>query len=60
MIDAVNGAVNDAFKEPALQAKLVSNGADPQGGTPDRFGQFVKAEIDKWRAVIQETGVQPE
>ena len=60
VVDAVNGAVNDAFKDPALQAKLVSNGADPQGGTPERFAQFVKAEIDKWRAVIQETGVQPE
>ncbi len=60
VVEAVNAAVNEAFKDQALQAKLVANGADPQGGTPERFGQFVKAEIDKWRAVIQETGVQPE
>ena len=60
VIDAINGAVNEAFRDPVLQTKLISNGADPMGGTPERFANFVRSEIDKWRAVIQETGVQAE
>jgi tripartite-type tricarboxylate transporter receptor subunit TctC len=60
VVEAINGAVNEAFRDPALQAKLIGNGADPMGGTPERFATFVKSEIDKWRAVIQETGVQAE
>lgn len=59
-IEAINGAVNDAFKDPALQAKLIAQGADPMGGSAERFAGFVRAEIEKWRLVIQETGIQAE
>lgn len=60
VVEAINGAVNEAFKDPVLQNKLITNGADPMGGTPERFANFVKTEIEKWRAVIQETGIQAE
>jgi len=60
IVETLNGAVNDALKDAALQTKLIANGADPVGGTPERFADFVRAEIDKWRQVIQETGIQAE
>ncbi len=59
-VESVNGLVNEALRDPAVQARLVANGADPVGGSPERFAAHVRAEIDKWRAVIRETGIQPE
>jgi tripartite-type tricarboxylate transporter receptor subunit TctC len=59
-IESVNSLVNEALRDPAVQARMVANGADPVGGTPERFAAHVRAEIDKWRAVIRETGIQPE
>ncbi len=54
VIEAINRAVNDAL--PALEPQLVREGADPVGGTPERFRRFQLAEFDKWRAVVRESG----
>jgi tripartite-type tricarboxylate transporter receptor subunit TctC len=51
---ALNKAVNDAL--PSLEAQLVREGADPVGGSPQQFGQFVQREYEKWRAVVRESG----
>ncbi|MDB5880505.1 MAG: tctC [Ramlibacter sp.] len=55
---ALNKAVNDAL--PSLEAQLVREGADPVGGSPQQFGQFVQREYEKWRAVVRESGATAE
>jgi hypothetical protein len=34
----------------------VSEGADPAGGSPAQFRDFVQREHEKWRAVVLESG----
>jgi tripartite-type tricarboxylate transporter receptor subunit TctC len=58
VIASLNRAVNEAL--PALEAQLVREGADPVGGTPEQFGQFVQKEFEKWRAVVRESGATAE
>ena len=31
---------------------------EPMGGSPDSFGKFIRAEIDKYAKVITVTGIQ--
>ena len=58
VIATMNKAVNDVL--PSLEAQLVREGADPVGGTPQQFGQFVQKEFEKWRVVVRESGATAE
>jgi hypothetical protein len=42
--------------EKATQSRMVDEGADPAGGTPEKFGAFVRAEFEKWRTVVRDSG----
>lgn len=58
VIAALNKAVNDVL--PALEAQLVREGADPVGGSPAQFGQFVQKEYEKWKVIVRESGATAE
>jgi tripartite-type tricarboxylate transporter receptor subunit TctC len=58
MIATMNKAVNEVL--PSLEAQLVREGADPVGGTPQQFGQFIQKEFEKWRMVVRESGATVE
>ena len=36
---------------------MASVGADPIGSTPEKFGPFMRTEVDKWRKVIKSSGI---
>ena len=58
VIAALNKAVNEAL--PPLEAQMVREGADPVGGTPAQFGQFVQKEYEKWKVIVRESGASAE
>jgi tripartite-type tricarboxylate transporter receptor subunit TctC len=58
VIAKLNKAVNDALNDPAAREKLVKTGAVPSGGTPEQFGTFMKAEYEKWGAVVRAHGIK--
>jgi tripartite-type tricarboxylate transporter receptor subunit TctC len=60
VIATLNKAVNEIIEVPATEAALVKEGADPVGGTPQQFAQFVKREFEKWRTVVRESGATAE
>jgi len=60
VVGALNQAVNDILAVPAVESAMVSEGADPAGGTPQQFGQFVQREFDKYRSVVRDSGAVAE
>ena len=60
VISSVNKAVNEILGLPALEQQMIAQGADPAGGTPAQFGQFVQRETDKWRVIVKESGAKAE
>lgn len=52
----LNRAVNEIVAVPAFQAQMIKEGADPAGGSPQAFAQFVQREFEKWRVVVRESG----
>jgi tripartite-type tricarboxylate transporter receptor subunit TctC len=55
-VATLNKAVNEILAVPEIEAGMVKEGADPVGGTPQQFGQFVQREFEKWRTVVRESG----
>jgi tripartite-type tricarboxylate transporter receptor subunit TctC len=60
VVATLNKAVNEIIEQPAMQAALIKEGADPAGGTPQQFGAFVQREYEKWRVVVKESGATAE
>ena len=60
VIATLNQAVNEILDLPAVQAQLIREGADPAGGTPAQFAQFVQREYDKWKVIVQQSGARAE
>jgi tripartite-type tricarboxylate transporter receptor subunit TctC len=58
VVGTLNKAVNEIIAVPAMQARLIKEGADPVGGTPEQFAQFVQREYEKWKVVVRESGAK--
>ena len=56
IITALNKAVNEILADKAIEARLVEEGADPIGGSPEKLGAFHRSEYEKWRQVVKESG----
>ena len=41
-----------------LRERLAAEGAEPVGNTPEQFGAFMKAELDKWAKAVKAAGAQ--
>jgi tripartite-type tricarboxylate transporter receptor subunit TctC len=59
--DIVNRLQQEAAKalaSPALNERLVSQGAIPVGGTPAQFARHIEAESRKWAQVVKVSGAK--
>ena len=53
VIAELNKAVNEVL--PSVEAQMIREGADPAGGTPAQFAQFVQKEYEKWKVIVQDS-----
>ena len=53
MIAELNKAVNEVL--PSLEAQMIRESADPAGGTPEQFSQFVQKEYEKWKVIVRDS-----
>jgi tripartite-type tricarboxylate transporter receptor subunit TctC len=60
VIDKLNLAINDVLKLPDVKTRLQAAGIEIQSGTPERFGDVIKSEVEKWGRLVKEAGIQPE
>jgi tripartite-type tricarboxylate transporter receptor subunit TctC len=60
VIATLNAAVNEIIAVSATQAQMIREGADPAGGTPQQFAEFVEREYEKWRVIVRESGATAE
>jgi len=56
----LNSEIARILAQPAVKERLVGQGLDPVGGTPEQFGAYLKAEISKWAGVVKASGARAE
>ena len=56
----LNAEIARTLAQPAVKERLVGQGLDPVGGTPEQFGAYLKTEISKWAVVVKASGARPE
>ncbi|VCU72472.1 Tripartite tricarboxylate transporter family receptor [Pigmentiphaga humi] len=55
IVELLAGHINRIVQKPELHKRLESEGSAVAPMTPDRFGQFVRAEMDKYAALVKST-----
>jgi len=61
IVARLNREIAEYLKGPEIQQRLISFGLATEGaGTPESTAQFVRKEQDRWRALAQELGVEPQ
>lgn len=53
LVQKISADLAAALKDPGLVQKFDHMGVEPIGSDPKAFGDFVKAEHDKWAAIIK-------
>ncbi len=54
VVQRVNTALNATLADPEVKERFARLGAEATGGSAPRFAQVVKADHDKWKAIIAE------
>ena len=58
-VETLNKAVNAAFADPTMKARLADTGGMTLAGSPAQFGQLLAHETAKWGAVVKASGAKP-
>jgi tripartite-type tricarboxylate transporter receptor subunit TctC len=56
IIEKLSAAANEALNTEMVRTALKRQGTDPVGGTPKEFADFIRADIEKWTAVLAASG----
>lgn len=58
IIDKLAAEVDHIVKKPDVIERFAKLGATPVGGTPKQLGDFIAAETQKWKSVVQASGAK--
>jgi tripartite-type tricarboxylate transporter receptor subunit TctC len=58
IIERLNREVNAGLKDPAVRKRLDALATTPMFFTPDEFGAYIAAEIEKWRKVVTAANIK--
>ena len=60
IIDRINASVRKVLADPTVRKQLDGQGAEPVGNSPDEYGRYNRAEIERWAAVARQANVPME
>ena len=56
----LNAELLKILQRPDVKKRFSEEGVEALGSTPEEFGAYIKAEIERWGSVIKAAGVRPE
>lgn len=58
VIGKLHAATLRAVQDPTIRQRLVNDGAEPVGSTPEEFGAAVREEFARWGKLIKRAGIR--
>jgi tripartite-type tricarboxylate transporter receptor subunit TctC len=58
VIVRLNDTVNKVLAKPRVREAIAKLAAEPAGGTPGEFGQFLGSQIAHWGKVVKDSGIK--
>jgi tripartite-type tricarboxylate transporter receptor subunit TctC len=60
LVKQLNTACNQALQTAEVKDKILSQGNEVGGGTPEQFAALIKAEAPRWAKVVRDAKIDPE
>jgi tripartite-type tricarboxylate transporter receptor subunit TctC len=60
IVQRLNAELVKIVDMPEIRRSLIDQGANPEGGSPERFEAFMRDETSRWGAVVRQAGIKPE
>ncbi len=60
VIDRLHREIVAALHSPEIERRLLADGSEVGGGSPEAFGAYIRSEIAKWTRVVKEAGIRVE
>ena len=60
IVARLNEALNRALKDPDMREKIISQGNEVAGGSPQEFAALIASESEKWGEVVRTAKIRPE
>jgi tripartite-type tricarboxylate transporter receptor subunit TctC len=60
IVDTLNRAINAAYVDPKMKARMADTGGELLAVSPAEFGKIFAEEIDKWAKVVKASGMTPQ
>jgi tripartite-type tricarboxylate transporter receptor subunit TctC len=60
IVEQLNRELGKVLRTPAAVALLEKQGVDPEPGTPEALGAYMKREYETWGKVVKQAGVKAE
>jgi tripartite-type tricarboxylate transporter receptor subunit TctC len=60
IIERLHREIQRAIAMPEVKQSLLDLGVEPRGSSPEALRELVVAEIERWRAVIRQAGIEPQ
>jgi tripartite-type tricarboxylate transporter receptor subunit TctC len=58
IVNALADAVMKAARSPDIRQRLLDQGAEPIGNTPEEFAEALRAEVARWQQVVAASGIR--
>lgn len=58
IIKRLNTEFNRIIATPEMRKRMIDNGYEPVGGPPEKFGEFIRAELAKWAPVVKAANIR--
>ncbi len=59
-INDIAAEVTRIIRSPEISKRLIDQGVDPLGGTPEEFGRLIRAETVRFGKAVKESGAKAE
>jgi tripartite-type tricarboxylate transporter receptor subunit TctC len=58
VVNTLAGAIAKATRSPDIRQRLLDQGAEPVGNTPEEFSRLLREEVTKWAEVVKISGAR--
>ena len=60
VVDKLNRALNAVVSQPEIKERLLAQGSEGVGGTPEALGKMVDAELPRWAKLAKDANIRAE